>query len=207
MQITVFGASGKIGRLVVSQLLDKGYSVVAFVYSKSNFENNDNLKVIKGDVHSQQDVEKAIQGSEIVISTLGSWHTKSKDILTSAMRSIIPAMGKQDIRRIISLTGSDAHAPGDRPNLLAKLMRPVLQVSAGKILADGEEHIKLLSNSDLNWAVVRSPVMRNFGASKAFDLSLRPTNIWETVNRQHVALAICSLVEDSGFEKSAPFVR
>ncbi len=51
MQITIFGASGKIGRIVVSILLAKGYSVVAFAYSNPKFEPTQNLTIVQGDVH------------------------------------------------------------------------------------------------------------------------------------------------------------
>jgi putative NADH-flavin reductase len=207
MQITVFGASGKIGRRVVPLLLNKGYDVVAFVHNNPNFEPNEKLKVAQGDVHTVADVAAAIQGSDVVISALGSWHTKSKDILTSAMQIIVPAMEKQGIKRIITLTGADAIVAGDKTNLVAKLMRPALKTLAGKILFDGEEHIRILEASNLNFSVVRSPVMRSIGSAGNFKLNMKPLYIWNTVNRKDVADAISYLVDNTEFERACPFLH
>lgn len=207
MQITVFGASGKVGRLVVAELLAQGHQVIAFVHNDVDFASDQHLKLIKGDIHQSSDVSQAIQGSQLVISTLGSWHTKSKDILSSAMAVLVPAMEQQGIKRIITLTGADARASGDNPNWLAKLLRPLFKIVAGKILLDGENHIKTLEASSLDYTVVRAPVMRNFGRNTKFRLNHQPTNIWHTVQRQKVAAAISSLVQDQSFNRSCPFVH
>src|SRR4051812_42365964 len=100
MQVTVFGASGKVGRLVVAEALQRGYSVKAFVHSRNPFEDSPKLKVVKGDVYDSDDVAKALRGSDAVISCLGSWGSKRRDVLSSAMRMIIPAMTEQKIGRI-----------------------------------------------------------------------------------------------------------
>lgn len=206
MQITIFGASGKIGKLVTSELLIEGHSVVAFAH-KSDLKPQANLKIAKGDIHSSEDIQTALQGSDLVISTLGSWHTKSKDILATAMTSVVPLMDQQGIKRIITLTGSDARASGDRPKLLAKLMRPMLKIAAGKILFDGEEHIRILEASKLDYTVVRSPVMRGIGPSGKAGLNFKAPNVWETVHRKDVAKAICSLVENQQLNRQCPFVH
>jgi uncharacterized protein YbjT (DUF2867 family) len=39
MRITVFGATGKIGRLVVDRLLDDGHDVTTFVRNPAKLEN------------------------------------------------------------------------------------------------------------------------------------------------------------------------
>ena len=90
--MTVFGASGKVGRLVVMQALKRGYSVVAFVHSHDPFVATTNLRVVKGDIYNADDVGKALKGSEAVISALGSWGTKNRNVLSSAMKVVIPDM-------------------------------------------------------------------------------------------------------------------
>lgn len=81
MQVTIFGANGKIGTLVVTELLARKNSVKAFVHNHATLPENVNLTVVKGDIHSATDVSQALQGSQAVISALGSWGTPQKDIL------------------------------------------------------------------------------------------------------------------------------
>jgi putative NADH-flavin reductase len=205
MHITVFGGSGKVGRLVVARLLEDGHRITVFVHSNAPFGNNVNLNIIKGDVRNAADVTKALQGSEAVISTLGSWGTKSKDIVSTGMKRIIPVMEADGIRRIISLTGSGAQAPGERSSRLDRLGRPAVELIAGKILADSEDHIKRLADSSLDWTIIRSPVMRGFG-KQDYHLSLKAPAPWATVHRDAVANALVEQLDSHDFIRSAPYI-
>ncbi len=206
MQVTVFGASGKVGQLVVKQLLADGHRVVAFVHGHAPFEESDHLKIRRGDIHNAPDVKAAIVGSEIVISTLGSWGTTTKDILGSAMGTIIPAMKTQDITRIVSLTGSGAFAPQDRPSPIDKLSHTAFGLIAGSVLRDGEKHLRLLDASDLDWTVIRSPAMRSFGPA-SYHLNTKTPFALATVHRQAVVHAIVDQLTATDFLRQAPHIH
>ncbi len=208
MIITVFGASGKVGRLVTKKLLDDKHTVVVFVHRSSPFKETNHLVVIRGDIHNVDDVHKAIKGSDAVISTLGSWGTKPKDIVSSGIANILKSASENKIKRIVSLTGSDAIASGDRSSLFGNLLHFFIKISpARKILADGEKHIKLLEESELDWTVLRSPVMNNKGNPNDFILSEVKPKFWQTINRQAVANAIVGLVENEGYHHQAPYIK
>ena len=146
MKVVVFGASGRVGRLVVGELVKRNYGVTAIVFKEDNMEFPKGVRVLQLDVHDELLVREAIKGHDIVMSALGSWGTKTKDILSAGMKSIIPAMKHWNIKRIISLTGADARFSEDQPPLTSRLARPVLKLIAPKILADGEKHIQLLKD-------------------------------------------------------------
>ncbi len=207
MRITVFGANGRVGSLVVGQCLDTGHYVTAFVHGSSTFPKHKNLQVVQGNIYHPADVAKAIDGSEVVISALGSWGTPKKDVLTVGMRHVIPAMQARGITRIISLTGADALATGDSISLLTKLSRPALLLLAKKILIDGEQHIKLLEQSRLAWTVIRSPVMTERGDPNKFRLSHTRPFPWHTINRHSVAQAMVTQLDSDGFLQKAPFIK
>src|SRR4051812_5760179 len=105
MKVTVFGANGKVGQLLISSLLKDGHEVVAFIHKKNNLPKNPKLKIVKGDIYNKEDVEKALRDSQAVLSALASWGTPRKDVLSAAMKKIIPAMQKTGIKKIVSLTG------------------------------------------------------------------------------------------------------
>lgn len=206
-QITVFGASGRVGSLVIEQALAKGYSVVAFVHHKPKFADQPNLKVVQGDIHTPADVSSAVKGSSAVISALGSWGTKSKDIVCSGTQNIIPAMKNEGVQRIITLTGSDARAAGDKLGWLHRLTHSLINISpARKILIDGEKHVKLLEASDLDWTTVRSPVMNQRGKALDYRLEDKRSLPWATINRRSVADSLVDLIENKQYSRKAPFI-
>lgn len=207
MRITVFGASGKVGRLVVDKLLRDGHYVRAFVHSNSHLRNHKRLQVISGDIHDKAAVSKAIEGADAVISALGSWGTPSKDIVSTGTKNIIPAMKKHKIRRIVSLTGSGAKDDGEKLSLLDMLSRYAVRVFARKVFDDGEQHIALLRASKLDWTVVRSPLMRESSRRREYVLSRRSPLPWATIVRDDVASAMVELVGGKEWRQTAPFIK
>ena len=206
MQVTIFGANGKVGRLVVSECLKQGNVVNAFIHGSNPFNPDKNLNIVQGDIYSYEDVEKAMIGSDAVISTLGSWGTPKKDILTQGMKNIISAMKKLRIDRIITLTGAEARAKGDKLGIIHRLMHLFLSIVSGKILRDGENHIELLENSGLDWTTLRSPVMNSRGSVK-FKLSNKRSLPWKNINRESVASELINQIASIENISKAPFIE
>jgi putative NADH-flavin reductase len=206
MQVTVFGASGKVGRLVVEKLLSDGHTVIAFIHSSNPFAESDQLHIARGDVHNLLDVTPAMQGSDAVISTLGSWGVKNKDIVSSATRNIIPAMEGMGAQRLVSLTGSGAHAPGDHISLGDKLSHAIFGLFAKKIIVDAEQHLEMLATSSLDWTVVRAPIMNNKDSSK-YHLDNKLPLAWETIPRRAVANALVGQLNAHNFNCKAPHIH
>lgn len=205
MNITVFGASGKVGQRVVVELLSRGHTVTVFVRRLGRFTSSDTLRVIEGDIYQPETVLRAVVGADAVISTLGSWGSAKKDILTVGMRHIIPAMKASDVQRIVTLTGADARADGDQIGLMNQIMHRFLGIIASSILLDSEDHIRQLQHSALDWTVVRSPIMTNSIDVKFRLDSVRPMP-WAMVSREAVAHAIVDCVERTDYSHRAPFV-
>lgn len=211
MQITVFGASGKVGRLVVEEALSRGYKVVAVVHKHNTFEPTTNLRVVQGDVYNGADVAKAIKGSRVIVSCLGSWGRKTKqgnrNVLTAAMLQILPAMKAQKIERIITLTGSGALAPSVKQGRAHRwFMRLMAPFPAGKVFRDGEQHMRLLQASGLAWTTIRSPIM-NRRKKPEYALGERGANHFRTISRQAVAHAMLDQVQNLQWLHKAPIIK
>ncbi|HET6924679.1 MAG TPA: NAD(P)H-binding protein [Candidatus Saccharimonadales bacterium] len=206
MQVTVFGASGKVGHLVVEELLARGHTVVAFIHRRQLFVPNNRLIIKTGDIYDAAAVAEALRGSDAVISCLGSWGPKGRDVLSAAMRNIIPAMREQKISRIVTLTGSGATAPQEKTGvghgLIMKVFRPF---PAGKVFNDGEEHMRLLAASGLDWTTVRSPVMTNFGGA-SYRLDVGPGSQLRPIARAAVANALVDQLDDTRWLHRAPVI-
>ena len=207
MKIIVFGANGRVGRLVVSKLLEKRHTVTAFVYGPHSLIKAPKLRIVEGSVESKSVVSDAVAGSDVIISTLGSWGTKNKNILSVGMSSILPAAKKHGVNRIISLTGADATFSDEKVNILRKLTRLILKIIVPRILYDAENHMVLLRNSAIGWTVVRSPVMSDKGIQNNYTLSRKPPKPWRSVLRVDVADAIVDIVEANNWKYEAPFIN
>jgi putative NADH-flavin reductase len=206
-QVTIFGANGNVGGELVAEAMRRGYRVVAFVHSSTTLTAGSQLTIVHGDIYHASDVGAALHGSDIVLSALGSWGTPNKDILTVGMRHIIDGMTRLGIDRIISLTGAEARATGDELGAIHRLTHLVLQLAAGKVLADGERHIALLEQSALDWTVVRSPVMSSkLPDEGTYSLSLRRPLPWQKVSRQFVVQAMIDAVHDRTWKRRSPYI-
>jgi putative NADH-flavin reductase len=206
MQITVFGAGGKVGSIVVEEALRRGHTVIAFVHSHSLFSPSGQLIIQKGDIYSAADVEQAIRGSQAVVSCLGSWGTPRRDVLSSAVRMLIPAMEAAHIRRIVTLTGSGAAAPADKVGVGHRLLLQALaSFPAGKVFRDGEEHMRLLAASSLDWTTVRSPVMTGTG-KPTYRLGSKAPSPFSSISRKAVSTCMLDQLESTEFLHDAPII-
>lgn len=206
MNITVFGASGKVGRLLCTELLRRGHSITAFVHNNAGILTaSEQLKIVAGDVHTPNDVLPVLSGCDVVVSCLGSWGTKSKDIVGTATAVIIPAMQQNGIKRFVSVTGSAAMVPGQKLSLVDSLTRTLLGLIAKPILVDGEKHLQLLSKSSLDWTAIRSPAMSS-GTSTGYMLSTKSPALWVRVSRASVVCALADVIEQGSFVGEAPFI-
>jgi len=204
MNIVVFGANGKVGRLVVQELLRRGHSVRAFVHGTTP-DPQENLTWMQGDVHNQNDVEAAIEGCDAVVSTLGSWGTKDKDILSAGMRHIVPAMEAHGISRIVSLTGNVAVLPGEPISGGVRVVRFIFGAVAGAILRDADDHMRLLDESGLKYTVVRSTIMSD-GEASGYRLVAKIPLFPLMVHRAAVTKSMADLLETNQWSRQAPFV-
>lgn len=88
MNIIVFGATGGTGQQLVSQAIEKGLHVTAFVRSPEKMAiKHPNLVVFKGDVLHYEQVERAMIGQEAVLCALGiGKQVNSKSVVHSVQR-------------------------------------------------------------------------------------------------------------------------
>lgn len=207
MLMTIFGASGKVGQLTAINAWERGHEVRAFVHSHNPFEdkNRERFTVIRGDVHNRSDIERALVGSQAVISALGSWGTPDKDIVSAAVNNIVPAMETAGQRRLVTLTGNGVVWSEDRLRLQDKAARGLMGLVAPKILADGDDHLRRLAASQLDWTCVRSPAMRDAGAAE-YELTMDPLPLTAWISREAVAHCLVDLAEGSEYLAQAPFI-
>ncbi|MCZ8537561.1 SDR family oxidoreductase [Paenisporosarcina quisquiliarum] len=150
MNITIFGATGRVGNNILRSALEDGHLVTALVRTPSKLTPHENLTIIEGDIREQQSVNVAIQGADAVVSAIGTDKTTT---LTDAIPLIIEAMQKVEIKRIITIGTAGILQSRTNP----ELYRFQSTESKRRLTFAAEQHAKVfekLAATNLDWTVV-----------------------------------------------------
>ena len=150
MKVCILGATGRVGSNIIKLALKDSAEVTVLARDSSRKINHERLRVIEGNVLNENDIKKAIEGSDIVISALG---TDQNGTLAKSMPQIIKKMEEEGVRKIITI--GTAGILQARTNL--NLYRFQSTESKRKSTTAAEDHLaayKILSSSNLCWTVV-----------------------------------------------------
>lgn len=175
LRIIIFGAGGRIGKLLTQQALNDGHYVSGFVLDQQSLADvsHERLRIYEGDATRKTDVDTAVAGHDVVLSVLGHSRRTPVEMQSDAMRVITHAMQPQKIQRIVSLTGVGVFTVDDAPTLLDRFFVSALMFLQPKRIQDGIKHVQALKDSDRDWVVLRTPKHRN--ARTTSDYQVRPT--------------------------------
>lgn len=154
MKLLVFGASGGTGRELVKQALALNHVVTAFVRDprKLRIENNQ-LRIITGDIIDYESVLNVVKGQDVVISALGVHIRKKNTILSSGTKNIIRAMEENGVKRFICVTSLGVgNSRGQLGIFYTWILCPFF---LGNIFKDKERQEKFIKESLLDWTIVR----------------------------------------------------
>jgi nucleoside-diphosphate-sugar epimerase len=154
MRIVIFGANGAAGRLLTEQVLAAGHHVVAVTRRPAAFPiNHDRLSVVAGDVHDPQAVDRAVEGADAVLSTLGVPYTRKPiNVYSDGTRNITAAMSRDGVKRVVvvSLSATEPHHPCRRRIPPQRVLQPLVTATIGKTTyRDMRAMEALLRDSDL----------------------------------------------------------
>ncbi|MBM7579845.1 NAD(P)-dependent oxidoreductase [Jeotgalibacillus terrae] len=150
MKIALFGATGRVGSVILERALQDGHHIHALVRDQTLISNDPNLTYIQGDASFKSEVEQTIAGADAVISALG---TDKNDALTKSMIHILPAMRKHGIRRIITIGTAGILDSKREPGKF----RFHSSESNRRLSTAAEDHCRaylMLKEADLDWTIV-----------------------------------------------------
>lgn len=152
MKLLIFGATGSIGRHLVKQALDQGHSVTAFARDTAKVDvTHDNLRIARGDIMDPESVEKAVQGHEAVLCSIGAG--RKGTVRSEGTRHIIDAMEKAGVRRFICQ--STLGVGDSRGNLNFYWKNIMFGLLLRPAYADHVSQENFVKQSKLDWIIVR----------------------------------------------------
>ncbi len=159
MKLVVFGASGPTGRLVTERALAEGHTVTAVTRRPATFPVDDpRLQVARADALDAVQVADVVAGHDRVISTLGVPYTKEPvTIFSQGARSIIEAMRRHGLRRLVCVTSIGVHPelPRDEKLVFRKVVGPILLAMGRPLYEDARRMEEIVRASGLDWTIVR----------------------------------------------------
>lgn len=207
VEIAMFGASGKTGRRVLARALEAGHTVRALARDPSTLpESGPHLSVVGGDVMDADAVDRTVAGSEAVLSLFGHVKGSARDLQTQGTKHIVAAMRRHGVGRLITLSGGGLRAPQDRPKIPDRMIRGLLKLVAGHVLADAEGHLGVLQESGLDWTVVRAPMLTETPGRGQYRVGWVGVETSTRISRDDLADFILTQVSDRSFVGQLPFV-
>jgi uncharacterized protein len=204
MKLTVFGATGMVGKQIVKHALAFNHMVKAFgrnVESLIDSDlNNDNLIAVKGYVFDEDSVYDAIKGSDAVISALGGDFSGNDKTRSLGIKNIITEMQKAGIKRIVALGGIGILNAEDGTLLIEQPDYPKNYLPVAK------EHLQAylyLKESNLDWTIVGAPNILEEDATGGFITSADnpPTPDKGKINAGDLALFMVTEVVKNSYVK------
>lgn len=202
MRITVFGASGSVGRHVVEQALAAGHEVTAFTRDSGNITvRHPRLEVTQGDATDLAAVQDAVAGRDAVVVALGAG--RQAGIREIGTRTVITAMEQAGVKRLICQSTMGAGDSRGNLNFVWKYL--MFGMLLRKAYADHQRQEELVRKSTLDWTIVRPGAFtdgeRTGEYRHGFDGQDRTTQM--KISRADVADFLLRQLTDDGYRGRA----
>uniref|UniRef100_A0AAU2JP10 NAD(P)H-binding protein n=1 Tax=Streptomyces sp. NBC_00049 TaxID=2903617 RepID=A0AAU2JP10_9ACTN len=168
MKITVFGATGGVGREVVRQALDAGHEVTAVVRDPARLSvaAHERLSVATvPDVTDQEALLSVVSGRDAVVSALGAPNNKqakAAPVAGPALSAITSAMDRAGVRRLSAVSAAPVGPLPEGEGVLTRaLVYPLLRRLLRDVYADLAVMESAIGASGTQWTVIRPPMLRN----------------------------------------------
>jgi putative NADH-flavin reductase len=176
MKLTIFAATGGIGRHLLKQVLAAGHDVTAVVRDPKKLSEqvqklSGQVRIVTADLAAADPaaLEPVVGGAGAVLSGLGPRSNSEAGIVSQSTRAIVQAMQSMKARRIVVVSAAPIgtvpspgrpkppkHDPGDG-FFMRNLFSPLVKAALRKHYADLALMEDILRDSGLDWTVVRPP--------------------------------------------------
>lgn len=167
MRIVIAGATGRTGRRLLAQALERGHEVTAFVRTPAKLPGrlyrphgggsvSPLLRVVAGHVRDRGALAEAVEGAEAVVTAFGGRVRKEGRVRTEGAAALVGAMKAAGVRRLVALS---AYGAGESRNggPYARWIRRLIPAE----YEDTEGMERIVRRSGLAWVLVRPTLLMN----------------------------------------------
>lgn len=209
MKLTIFGGTGLTGLLTIKKALIEGHFVTAYARKpeKITFQD-DNLVIVKGELTEYDKIENVISTSDAVISLLGPTGKAIDTPIANGYRNIIKAMKQHDKMRLITAVSSSYSDPKDKFQFMVSFGVVILKMMVPSILKDIVTTGNMIRNSQLDWTMIRIPMLKNIPAKRNIHIGYAGDGKFSffKLSREDLAELLVQQLRDHTYLHQAPAV-
>ncbi|MDX2642441.1 NAD(P)-dependent oxidoreductase [Streptomyces sp. NPDC001902] len=205
MDVTVFGATGGIGRQIVRQALAAGHHVTAVVRDPARLPvTGSGLEVVTASLTDPEPLRAAVAGRDAVLSGLGPRRRKDAGIATEVTRPVLRAMEAEGVRRFVAVSAAPLGPVPQDETLLGRITAPVVSGLLRPVYDDLRAMEEEMRRSATDWTAVRPPKLSDKPLTGVYRTALN-ANLRGglTIGRADVAHAMLAVVDDAATLKQA----
>jgi putative NADH-flavin reductase len=211
MKITIFGATGALGRECLGQSLDAGHDVTVLVRTASKLPNElrERATVIEGDALQASDVAKVLpKDTEAILFAIGVVKGSPENLCTDVTRRILEVMDRTDINRLIWCGGGSVLRDEDQITFGAKFVKAFSKLFMAKKHYDKENQLALLDqHPDVGWIGIR-PLQMKAGPKKgSYRVGYEAFSGMSSISFADCAHAMVHMLQDDTWLGKAPIIQ
>lgn len=205
--LALFGATGRTGRHLLQQALERGYNVRVLARDPGKLAvQSERLVVVRGNLKDAACVEEVITGADAVLSVLGPTSNEPTFEISRGTADIMSTMKRQGVKRLIISAGAGVGDPGDTPKLFNKLINVALKATARNVYEDMLKTVDQVRGSGLEWTVVRVPRLTDGPKSGQVRVGMVGKGTGATLSRADMAEFMLKQVNDNRHLRQAPVI-
>ncbi|PKQ64489.1 hypothetical protein BZG02_06690 [Labilibaculum filiforme] len=165
-QITILGATGFVGKILLQKAIDKNFNIKALALDAEELHDFKHaIEVIEGNYFDKDKLQKALEGSEVILSTIGSpknrkLSSEDEDNYINSLAFIIKQMQANKQTRWISISSAGVKKEHENLPFARKLLRVKLMTISKSIINIKDRELRLLEQSNLAWTTIRPPFIK-----------------------------------------------
>ncbi|MFE7140431.1 NAD(P)-dependent oxidoreductase [Streptomyces sp. NPDC057644] len=200
MRITVFGATGGVGREIVGQALAAGHEVTVVVRDPDRLPEPLDRTALHAVVRLDDAaaVRAAVAGRDAVLSGLGSRGRKANGVAERLTGQIVTAMEAEGVRRLVVVSAAPVGPEPAGDPLVDRLMRKGIGAVLAELYADLARMEAALAASATDWTSVRPPRLTDGPRTGVYRRVVGGTpRSGRSIARADVAHAMLALIDDA----------